>query len=286
MKTEHVIFLIHPCCYETLDAETIRRDNLYLFLERERETKQRWLDALAERPTNTLLVQLGGPEYLRDAAVECLGEPAVLYPRSPFSQNRDLAEYYRRLACEFRAHLATHALEFDAGAVTSELWGESFEGCVPGYGGAFAQYLGLRRPPRMRFEMTVYDSRFLHGARRWESIRIGNSDVEAWLFECHDGTGAAIFQSRLSAQWMDGRRVWMRLDDRRLQVCTKLGHTVWPQQPWTKGRPEGVRDFSMALSECINRWVRSVGMTIDDFREVIRAARVEEATDRSAEPAQ
>ena len=110
--------------------------------------------------------------------------------------------------------------------------------------------------------------------------------MEAWLFECRDGTGAAIFQSRLAAQWIDPRRVWLRLDDRRLQVCTKLGHTVWPQQPWTKGRPEGVRDFSMALSECINRWVRSVGMTIDDFREVIRAARVEEATDRSAEPAQ
>ena len=286
MKTEHVIFLIHPCCYETLDPDAVLRDNLHLFVEREREVKQRWLDALAERPANTLFVQLGGPEYLRDAAVGYMGDAAVLYPRSAFPENEDLAEYYRRLACEFRAHLSTHSLGFDAGTATSELWGESFEGCVPGYGGAFAQYLGLGRAPRMRFEMTVYDSRFLYGARRWESIPIDGCDVEAWLFECRDGTGAAIFQSRLAAQWIDPRRVWLRLDDRRLQVCTKLGHTVWPQQPWTKGRPEGVRDFSMALSECINRWVRSVGMTIDDFREVIRAARVEEATDRSAEPAQ
>jgi len=133
----------------------------------------------------------------------------------------------------------------------------------------------------MRFEMTVYDSRFLHGARRWESVPIDNSDVEAWLFECHDGTGAAIFQSRLSAQWIDRRRVWLRLDDRRLQVCTKLGHTVWPQGPWTKGEPEGTHDFSMALSECTDRWVRAVGMAIDDFREVIRTARVGKATETS-----
>ncbi len=277
MKTEHVIFLIHPCCYEKFGPDAIRRDNLYLFVERERETKQRWLAALAERPANTLLVQLGGPEYLREAAVGYLGEAAVLYPRSPFPENEDLAEYYRRLASEFRAHVSTHSLKFDAGAVTSELWGESFEGCVPGYGGAFAQYLGLRLPPRMRFEMTVYDSRFLYGARRWESIPIQNCDVEAWLFECHDGTGAAIFQSRLRAQWIDRRRVCLRLDDRRHQVCTKLGHTLWPPQPWTKGKPEGVHDYSMALSECTDRWVRSVGAAIDEFREVIRTARVTEA---------
>jgi len=145
---------------------------------------------------------------------------------------------------------------------------------VPGYGGAFAQYLGLRRPPKMRFEMTVYDSRFLHGTRRWETIPIPDSDVEAWLFECHDGSGAAIFQPRLTAQWLDQRRVHLKLDDRRLQICTKQGYTLWPAAPWTKGKPEGVRDFSMTLAECASHWVRSVGMVIDDFREVIRAARI------------
>ena len=126
----------------------------------------------------------------------------------------------------------------------------------------------------MRFDMTVYDSRFLYGARRWEAIQIADSDVEAWLFECHDGTGAAIFQPRLTAQWLDQRRVHLRFDDRRHQVCTKQGHTVWPPEPWSKGRPERLHDFSMTLAECGWHWVRSIGMTIDDFREVIRAARV------------
>lgn len=275
MEIKQIIFLIHPCCYENLDSEAVRKDNLSLFVEREEEVKQRWLDALAEKPANALFVQLGGPEYLRDAAIEHLGEKAVFYPRTPFPESGDLAEYYRALATDFRSHVESNGLRIDVGTVVSELWGESFEGCVPGYGGAFAQHLGLVHPPVMRFEMTVYDSRFLHGARSWEAIRLENSDVEAWLFECYDGTGVAIFQARSTAQWLDERRMSLQLDDRRLQVCTKQGHTVWPEEPWEKGKSESVRPYSMSLAECNWKWIRAHGMAFDDFRETLRAARVE-----------
>ena len=274
MQIEHIIFLIHPCCYENLDAEAIRKDNLYLFVEREEEVKQRWLQSLAERIGNTLFLQLGGPEYLRETAVANLGEAAVFYPRTAFPENGDLREYYRRLASDFRDHVSMHRLQLDTARVTSELWGESFEGCVPGYGGAFAEYLGLQYPPMMCFEMTVYDSRFLYGARRWEVIPIDGCDVEAWLFECHDGTAAAMFQSRLTAQWVDDRWVHLQLDDRRLQICTKNGHTIWPQTPWEKGKPECVEEYRMTLADCNWRWVRGIGMAFDDFRKVIGAAGV------------
>lgn len=281
MQIEHIIFLIHPCCYEDLDAEAIRRDNLYLFVEKENEVKERWLESLDKQPANTLFLQLGGPEYLRETAVTNLGEAAVFYPRTPFPDSGDLREYYRRLTSDFHDHVSAHRLQLDTATVTSELWGESFEGCVPGYGGAFAEYLGLQYPPIMCFEMTVYDSRFLHDARRWEVISIDGCDVEAWLFECHDGTAAAMFQSRLTAQWVDDRWVHLQLDDRRLQVCTKNGHTVWPPTPWEKGKPERVEEYSMTLSECNWRWVRAVGMAIDDFRKVVGAARVTDCGDGS-----
>ena len=274
MRIEHIIFLIHPCCYENIDTDAIRKDNLYLFVERERKVKQRWFQTLAERPANTLFLQLGGPEYIREMAVAHLGEAAVFYPRTVFPEDGDLREYYRRLASDFHAHVAKYRLQLEDTTVTSELWGESFEGCVPGYGGAFAEYLDLRRHPKMRFEMTVYDSRFLYGAQQREVIPIDDSDVEAWLFECHDGTGAAIFQSRLTAQWVDDRRLHLRLDDRRLQVCTKNGHTIWPPTPWEKGKSERIGTYSMTLADCNWRWIRAVGMAIDDFREVISAARV------------
>lgn len=274
MRIEHIIFLIHPCCYENIDSYAIQKDNLYLFVERERKVKQRWFQTLAEQPANTLFLQLGGPEYIREMAVANLGEAAVFYPRTQFPKDGALREYYRRLASDFHDHVLTHQLQLETATVTSELWGESFEGCVPGYGGAFAEYLGLQRHPKMRFEMTVYDSRFLYGAYRWEVIPINGCDVEAWLFECHDGTSAAIFQSRLTAQWVDDRRLHLRLDDRRLQVCTKNGHTIWPQTPWEKGKPERIGAYSMALADCNWRWIRAVGMAIDDFREVISAAHV------------
>ena len=274
MKIEHIIFLIHPCCYKDLDAQSARRDNLYLFIEREEEVKQRWLQVLAKRPAHTLFLQLGGPKYLREAAEAHLGEAAVFYPRTCFPDSGDLREYYRCLVSDFRAHISAHRLQLEMPTVTSELWGESFEGCVPGYGGAFAEYLGLQHPPQMRFEMTVYDSRFLYGAKRWEVIPIDGCDVEAWLFECHDGTSAAMFQARLTAQWVDERRVYLQLDDRRLQICTKNGHTIWPQTPWEKGKLERVAEYSMTLADCNWRWVRAVGMAIDDFRKVIGTARV------------
>ena len=46
---EHLIFLIHPCCYEPVEAERIEREGLRLFLEREEEVKARWLADLAAR---------------------------------------------------------------------------------------------------------------------------------------------------------------------------------------------------------------------------------------------
>jgi len=275
MHVEHIVFLIHPCCYEAIDPEQIRRDALQLYLDREEEVKARWLVEIAQRDAHTLFVQLGGPAYLREAAAAALGEVRALSLKTSFPDSQDLDEYYRGLTAEIRAHLETHELLLDVEKVTSELWGESFEGCVPGYGGAFAQYLGLRQAPRMRYEMTVYDSRFLHLARSWETLAIADSDVEAWLFECHDGTSAVTFQPRRTAQWLDERRVHLRLNDRRHQVCDKLGHTVWPQAPWSKGQEESVHEYSLALKEFILRWVRCVGMGIDDFRRVVEAAYVE-----------
>ncbi len=284
MQIEHIIFLIHPCCYEPLSPEAIHRNNQRLFLEREREVKRRWLAELAALPANTLVFQLGGPTDLRDQAVEYLGESLVFYPDTRFPENGDLAEYYCRLTDDFNDHCSAHGLSFESATVKSELWGESFEGCVPGYGGAFAQYLGLQRSPKMRFEMTVYDSRFLHTAKDWITIPLPGSDVEAWLFTCSDGTGAAMFQARRTAQWLDKRRVHLLLDNRRMQVCNKRGHTLWPDTPWEKGKSEMIVPYEMTLKDCNWRWIRAVATPIDAFRDVIRATRVTVATKKDGSP--
>ena len=274
---DSIIFLIHPCCYEVLPAEQVRADNLALFVRMEQEVKERWLADLRNRDGPTLFVQLGGPAYLTEAAAEALGEGYALRFATEF--HGSLPDFYEGLAAEFHRHVLSHGLALDLDTVESELWGESFEGCVPGYGGAFAEYLPLGRSPRMRFEMTVHDSRLLYGHRGYQVIPIPGTDVEAWLFECPDDTALAMFQARRHAQWIDRRRISLRLDDRRIQVCTKLGHTVWPPEPWEKGKPELVCDYRMELGECIWRWVRSVGMPLDEFREVIAAAELDEGSE-------
>lgn len=275
-QINHIIFLIHPCCYEPIEPEQIRGDGLQLFLAREEEVKARWLAEIAQRRPGTLYLQLGGPDDLQVAATATLGE-AALSLKTPFPASEDLDEYYQGLTQEIRDYMSQHDLGFDPATVSSELWGESFEGCVPGYGGAFAQHLGLERAPQMRFEMTVYDSRFLHEARTVECLTMAGTDVEAWLFECHDGTGVVTFQPRRTAQWLDERMVKLSLSDQRHQVCDKQGYTVWPDGPWTKAREESLQEVAIPMKEWISRWVRGVGTGIDAFREVVQAAQIETA---------
>ena len=275
MKVNHLVFLIHPTCYQNADSEAVRRNNWSLFLDRELEVTQRWLKAVRGQNAGTLLLQLYGSTELFATIQELLGEPNACFVEAEYSEGLEQAEYHRRLMACIYGHVARYDLRIDPETVSSELWGASFEGCAPGYAGAFAQALGLKRPPQMKFEMTVYDSRFLYGARRWESIPLPGSDIEAWLFECHDGSGAAIYQARLSAQWLDQRPIRVQLDPSRTLVCNKRGHTAWPPQPWGKGDSQELQPYTLTTAD--SHWLRTVGMNLDEFREVISAATVEEA---------
>jgi hypothetical protein len=271
---DHIIFLVHPLVYVKMDAESIRCGNLQIFLDREIEIKARWLSALTKMPDRTLFIQQCGPEQLVEAACKELGEAYAVRLGPPYHEGMTMHEFYVSIIDQLQTHLDKHELSFDPATVTSELWGESFEGCAPGYGGMFAQYLGLQESPRMRFEMTLYDSRWLYGATEPQVIPIDGTDVEAWVFECHDGTGAAIYQARRHAQWIDQRRVSVQLNTMTMQVCLKSGHTVWPKEPWAKGMQEQTLEYSMTLIDGTWRWIRGLGLDMDTFREVISATRV------------
>ena len=280
MRINHLIFLIHPLVYEALPAESIRSNNYWVFLDREREIKERWLNALRGRDKSTLFLQLYGAKYLQERAKEQLGESNVCYVQAEGPVEEELLKdregqmrgYYKRLTDCIYGHMKKYNLDFDPATVTSELWGESFEGCAPGYGGAFAEYMGLKQPLKMRFEMTLYDSRFLYGARRWETVALPGTDIEAWVFECFDGSIAAIFQARLSAQWLDKRLIHLNLNPTRIMVSKKTGYTVWPEKVPVKGDPDETRPFVLKTSD--EHWIRANKMNFDDVRDVIKSATV------------
>src|SRR5688500_4551719 len=106
MEIKHIIFLIHPGCYESLPPDSgLHQSNIGIYIEREQEVKQRWLAALDEHgkePENSvLLLQLYGPEHLLKAAQERLGAGNACYVRADFSTiptgPQQLREYYQRL---------------------------------------------------------------------------------------------------------------------------------------------------------------------------------------------
>ena len=84
-----------------------------------------------------------------------------------------------------------------------------------------------------------------------------------------------MFHSRRSAQWLDGRTVQLTLSNTRHQVCTKQGHTLWPEHPLWPGpgavrRAEELSEYSMTLAECNWRWVRGVE-SFERFRDDVIA---------------
>lgn len=280
MEIKHLIFLIHPGCYGAAfqtNPEAFHRDNSSLYLDREREVTEQWLNAAsaAGASRDTLLVQLYGDKPLFQLLKDRLGASHACYAHAEFPGEGRMFEYHQRLAACALHHMDEHGLSVDFENATSELWGESFEGCVTGYGSAFAEHLGFRRAPRMRFEMTVFDSRFLQSTKRWEVIRFPDSDVEAWLFDLHDGTPAAMFQSRLKAQWLDERPIDLRLNPVRVQVCTTMGHTVWPLRPWRKGDSEEPESYRLRTKD--NLWVRGMRVSLDELRNVISSAVISSA---------
>ena len=58
------------------------------------------------------------------------------------------------------------------------MWGESFEGCVPGYGSAWAHGLRLEIPPAISFDHCVCDAPFMYQARPRGAllVHLGPSD--------------------------------------------------------------------------------------------------------------
>ena len=75
----------------------------------------------------------------------------------------------------------------------------------------------------------------------------------------------------------EGLQKQLRLTARDLkhQLTDKLGHTVWPPEPWSKGKPELEHDVTVAMKEWVSRWVRGIGTDLGSFRDVIATARVE-----------
>jgi hypothetical protein len=243
---DHIVFAIHPLLYEALPPDEIETPNYRVYLASEVQVKRRCLAAIGVLQPTALFIQLAGASTtFVDAARARLGPARAVHLQG--GGGDDLAAIYSGLTAEILDHLRHHSLSIDAETVTSEMWGESFEGCVPGYGGAFAQGLRLQHPPRMVFEHTVCDAPFLWGARLLREVALPGSDVHAMVFELHDLSFLAVFQPRLHPLWIDHRVIAIPgMQPDKCRAITKLGYTLWPSTP---PGPKGKYEDGEALQE-------------------------------------
>ena len=284
MQIKHFIFLVHPGIYIRESPEDIEKYNHGLYLAREKECIDLWLDRIKHMGDETFLIQHCNEPfydgYIRPAAGvanSCVlvvpYTPNPSYPDTEIGRGALQHDFYMDIVRCIKSNLQQRDLEYDPLTVTSEVWGESFEGCAPGYGGAFAHGLGLKTLPQMRFEMCVYDTRFLYDARVLEAITIGDADIEAWVFGLHDGTFAARYQSRLSEQWLDRRPITVMLQPSRVLACTTTGHTIWPEKPAVKV-PEVAEPYTFNTGSTDYVWLRATRMGRSEFTELVANAEV------------
>eukprot|EP01046_Picozoa_sp_COSAG06_P026495 COSAG06_NODE_2281_length_7180_cov_49.556701_4_plen_228_part_00 len=158
----HFIFLIHPFCNElppgAAGCDGDDDGSALLFQRRERVVSHRWVSALERSPAGALLVLQGGPQFFESTGAPLLPQgfdrvaavasarlvarrvfrPTTRFDASPSAAgtlDEQLRGYFQQLGVALERHLATYGLTYDRRSASSEAWGESFEGCVPGYGG-------------------------------------------------------------------------------------------------------------------------------------------------------
>jgi len=276
-RITRLVIIVHPCPYEIYHRPAPGTP-LYPFREMEKTVFEGWLKSVEALPASAFVVQIDmpntapGPDQLHAACVARLGAERVCrvagenqYPEKPVP----LLDYYERIEKKIHEQFRSGGLAFDPAHCETELWGQSFEGCAPGYGTAVCRRLGLEKPFRFDYSKSVPDARFLLKLRRWELAPLADSDVVAYVFDLEDGTSAALFQARKQDQWLDHRAIELQLDPKKFWVSDKQGKLVWPKEGESAG-PEAVR---MMCSE--EHFLRARGGDSQDLKLVIEKARVQ-----------
>ena len=278
------LFLIHPCPYEIMEENQpgqIEKKGLEAYLSLEQLVFQRWLKAIPSLDERTFVVQVDmpghapGPDLLHESLLERLGAGQVCRIGGEF-QSPDkpeaLLDYYNRIVQQMASQMYRYGLSYDSTRCVSEIWGQSFEGCAPGYSSAIAERLKLAVPAQFDFAMSVPDARFLLAVKQSECISIPNSDIVAYLFQLEDGSRAALFQARLTAQWLDRRPIELKLDPGDYWVCSKQGKSIWPDNP--PAPTDARKPVLYRLSTAEEVFIRTKKDNVDQLRAVVAAARL------------
>ena len=196
MQVKKIVYLIHSMIYtDTVakDPKLLRDTNAGIYLERELLCQRRWRAGIRQLEPDTIYAQLtGGREILAYARQE-LGDERVIEPDVEWQDDMDPEQYRQDLADSFLSQLAARGHKIDYETTELELWGESFTGCVYGYGTDLCRRLGLKTPAFVDFDMTVPDERQLCKAELVTHFLLGGSTTRGYLFDGPLGYPIGLF---------------------------------------------------------------------------------------------
>jgi hypothetical protein len=150
-------------------------------------------------------------------------------------QNREeLDTGYHALAAaaQLLALVSERGYAIDPGALLTEAWGASFEGCVTKYSLYLRHALRLGPAVPIPYALTVPDARFLVAATEAGGATIGDR-LRVFIFEV-GGQLAGLFTATTNSLKDSAARVWVPLEPGAVTVLSKQGIRLWP-------RPESYR---------------------------------------------
>jgi len=282
IQVKKVVYLIHPSIYEGLEKKgKLAAGNYEIYREREKVCQQRWRQAIDEIGPDAIFAQLYGDQSIVAYARQKLGDRRVITPSGKYDKGMPIKEYHDRIAANFRQQLQERLLEMDLDTVKWELAGESFEGCVYSYGGGMASSLGLKQPTVINFDLTVPDARFLCEAELIETFRVGDSPVNAYVFDGPEGHCVGAFLPAFRDH--NATHVTLELADvSRLSVVNKIGNTLFARKSSTRGciGPDrdhpgiAVVDKGLQIDVGPSWYILGRSLSRDDFLAAMRSAKV------------
>ena len=231
MKISKIYYIVHSMLYSGIAADnpqTLRDTHAEIFLERELLCEQRWRAGIDQLPPDAIYAQLGGgPEILPYAKAQ-LGEDRVVVPAGEFSAGLGPERWYQLLTDSVYDQIKEKGHEIDVQTTQVEAWGESFEGCVYGYGTSLTRQLGLKHPTYVNFDMCVPDARFLCKAELITHFLLPGDQVRGYFFNGTFGFPMGVYLEGFTRQDVGNTgRIRLKIDNSKVSIEGSQGLTLY-----------------------------------------------------------
>jgi hypothetical protein len=303
VQLQRIYFLVHASIYEAGRGEPEFEAKYPEYIRHEAKVKRRWMRTVLKMQNEEFLAAFSPASDELAGDMESILGPRMLTVRDNIiaqpelwddlldedarqGLGRDIMSMFwrdgycwssealvqpviaRGWAQRLREVLQRRGFTYDPRSVVCEGWGESFEGCVANYCRHLGTYLGLHRPIKLNFPMTVPDAPFLLDARARGAIPL-DEDVLLYLWQRSDGLSIGWYHRGLAS--IGEAPLLADIDVGSMEIEVRGKRTLyWP------ARDSGVkwREGRLIVPIEGDNFVICKGGTWSEFRKALAEARI------------